>query len=335
MLSDLGTEKIQASLTGTKGSLELILHPSADGRSALDEPLAELAARIETASAGALHVERGDGAGLAALPCLTIAHHGLGKIHYQSAPQGPEAAPFLEALLGPAGDQAGAAGSWAERLSLLARPAELLVFVGASCPHCPGAVRSANRIALATPLVSVSIVDVQVHAELAARFNVRAVPLTLLDGEMALTGVIRSAELVDAILSREDAGHAEGTLQSLVEQGRFGEISGQLRTGPGAAHFVAIWKRSNTSLRMGLMMAAEEALESDRGALDGLVADLLPALRAEDAALRGDTATLLGTIGLRSATAALKALLEDPNPDVAEIASEALEEIEERWLSSS
>ena len=44
----------------------------------------------------------------------------------------------------------------------------------------------------------------------------------------------------------------------------------------------------------------------------------------------GDTATLLGSIGEASVRAELTALLEDPNPDVAELAAEALEEIEER-----
>jgi HEAT repeat protein len=41
--------------------------------------------------------------------------------------------------------------------------------------------------------------------------------------------------------------------------------------------------------------------------------------------LRGDTADLLGQIGHPSAREALKSLLKDPNPDVAEIAKEALE----------
>ena len=78
--------------------------------------------------------------------------------------------------------------------------------------------------------------------------------------------------------------------------------AGRIRAGPGAAQFAAIWKGSGTSLRIGLMMAAEEALEADRAALDGLVADLLPTLRTEDAVLRGDTADLLGKIGHRGAT---------------------------------
>jgi len=156
------------------------------------------------------------------------------------------------------------------------------------------------------------------------------VPLTILDGDLAVTGVVRPAELVDKILSRDDESHGRDLLLSLVEQGRFGHAALRMKTPPGAAHFVAIWKGSATSLRIGLMMAVETALEDDRAALDGLVAGLLPVLRHEDAALRGDTADLLGKIGHRAAADALRALVDDPSRDVAEIASEALEEIDER-----
>ena len=107
--------------------------------------------------------------------------------------------------------------SWAERLSALKSPVELLVFVGATCPHCPGAVRSANRLALASSLVTVSIVDVQLDSSLAERFNVRSVPLTILDGELAVTGVVPPADLVDKILSRGDESHGRNLLLSLVE----------------------------------------------------------------------------------------------------------------------
>jgi glutaredoxin len=329
-LRELDGENVREKLANSKGSLDIILHPAAGEDSPLEEPLAEVARQLELASGGALTVERGDGIGLVALPCLTIAHRGVGRIHYQALPHGPEGRPFVEAVLGPTRNGPDASESWVERLAALERPAELLVFVGASCPHCPGAVRSANRIALASARVTVSIVDVQAHAELAERFKVRAVPLTILDGSLAVSGVVRPAELVDKILSRDDESHAEALLLSLVEQGRFDEASRQIRTDPGAIHFLAIWKGSTTSLRIGLMMAVETALESDRAALDGLVPGLLPILGTEDPVLRGDTADVLGRIGHRAATDALRALLDDPNPDVAEIASEALEEIEAR-----
>jgi HEAT repeat protein len=81
------------------------------------------------------------------------------------------------------------------------------------------------------------------------------------------------------------------------------------------------------SLRMGLLMLVEEVLEADDTALDAIVGKLLPALHAEDAGLRGDTADLLGQIGHASAVPTLEALLNDPNPDVVEIVTEALEQI--------
>jgi HEAT repeat protein len=61
--------------------------------------------------------------------------------------------------------------------------------------------------------------------------------------------------------------------------------------------------------------------------MDSLVPDLIPATKSEDAALRGDTADLLGQIGHPSTKEALESLLKDPNPDVIEIAEEALESI--------
>ena len=91
-----------------------------------------------------------------------------------------------------------------------------------------------------------------------------------------------------------------------------------------------VWRMSATSLRLGLMLAAELALEQDPGALDDITPDLLRLLETEDAALRGDTADLLGRIGHPSAEPALRRLLADENPDVAEIAEEALEALAER-----
>ena len=56
--------------------------------------------------------------------------------------------------------------------------------------------------------------------------------------------------------------------------------------------------------------------------------NLINLLGAEDDALRGDTADLLGQIGHPGARKPLQALLHDPNPDIVEIAEEALEGLE-------
>ena len=78
------------------------------------------------------------------------------------------------------------------------------------------------------------------------------------------------------------------------------------------------------------MLAAELALEDNPAALDCIVPRLLPLLEGPDVTLRGDTADLLGRIGHPVAREPLQRLLADDNPDVAEIAQEALEALEER-----
>ena len=101
----------------------------------------------------------------------------------------------------------------------------------------------------------------------------------------------------------------------------------------GASELATAWLRSAMSLRMGLLIVVEDVLGADATALDDIVGSLLPALDAEDAGLRGDTADLLGQIGHASALPALEALLGDPNPDVVEIVTEALERIGQRNAS--
>ena len=93
--------------------------------------------------------------------------------------------------------------------------------------------------------------------------------------------------------------------------------------------FLQTWSGSALSLRIGLLTAAEEALEDHQTLLDDIVPDLIGLLSAEDASLRGDTADLLGRIGHRAALGALRKLTDDPHPDVAEIATEVYEEIAE------
>jgi HEAT repeat protein len=84
--------------------------------------------------------------------------------------------------------------------------------------------------------------------------------------------------------------------------------------------------------RVNLFLVAEEALAADEECMDGLVPVLKAGLEregplAEDPSRRGDTADLLGRIGHPDARPVLEALATDPNPEVAEAAQDALEEL--------
>jgi alkyl hydroperoxide reductase subunit AhpF len=326
MLDERDQQRLRDGFAGGSATLELVLHP-AGGGSPLAAAFVELAREIEVVAGGLVTVRQGEDGGPAADPSLTLASGARGAIHYQALPEGLEAAPFVDLLLELAREPAPPHEEWARSLARLEQPAEVLVFVSAACPHCAQAVRAAHQVALASPRVTSTIVDAQRFEELAAQFQVKSVPLTLVDGELGMTGGVSPQELAAKILGRGDAEYGMRVLVSLVETGRMSDSVRRVLEGDGAGELAAAWLRSAMSLRMGLLMVVEEVLEANGRALDGIVGKLLPALDAEDAGLRGDTADLLGQIGHASAVPALEALLNDPNPDVVEIVTEALEQI--------
>lgn len=329
MLDELNQRRLREGFAGGATTLELVLRP-ADADSPLAAAFAELAREIELAAEGLVTVRRGEAGGPVTGPSLTLASGAHGSIHYLALPEGLEAAPFVDLLLELAREPAPPHEEWAQSLARLEQPAGVLVFVSAACPHCAQAVRAAHQVALASPRVTSTIVDAQRFEGLAAQFQVKSVPLTLVDGELGTTGAVSPQVLAAKILGRGDAEHGMRVLVSQVETGRTSDSVRRVLEGDGASELAAAWLRSAMSLRMGLLLVVEEVLEADATALDGIVEELLPALDAEDAGLRGDTADLLGQIGHASAIPALEALLSDPNPDVVEIVTEALEQIGQR-----
>ena len=300
----------------------LTVHPAAEP-SDLGDRLAALARQVEDAGSGSLAIQSGDGSDPPAVPALVIQHEGAGAIRYLALPEGPEERPFREAL---AGRTDGAGGDLPD-LGDLRSPAEVTVLIAAACPHCPGAVRAALRLAMASRLVTVNVIDAQRFPEIAERFGAQSVPQTVFDGGLAVTGVRPAGELAGYLRDRGTEEHGARLFLSLVEQKRLADAAAAVAVEGGPAHFAAAWRRSTTGARIGLMLVAEHVLEHAGSALDHAVDGLLPALAATDAALRGDTADLLGQIGHPSAVPALERLCDDPSADVAEIAADALDDI--------
>lgn len=306
--------------------MELIFYP-AEGGSDFSSRLFDFLKSLELESKGALKVAVETEGPLPGKPGFTISRKGRRDIHYMALPAGPEAPPFTEALSALIQDEFTFDADWAGKLEALEEPAEVFVFMASECPYCPGSVGAAIRIALAGPWVNTTIIDAQQFPELCERFGVRSVPVTVLDRGLSMVGVVKEEALVDHLLSRGSEAFEQKVFTSLVEMGRFGDAAATIKEGRGAQCFLEAWRGSTTSLRIGLLLASEEAMEDDGAALDGLVPGLLPFLDSEDATMRGDTTDLLGRIGHASAVEKIEELLADPNPDVAEIAYEVLDEI--------
>jgi alkyl hydroperoxide reductase subunit AhpF len=201
MLGDLDIRRIRDRLADINEPLTLVLHP-AEQPSELGDQLAAVAEEIAEACPDIINIKRGNGSGLPATPALSLAWRGNSNIHYLAVPQGPENLPFLEALLGMPRGAVGFRGEWARRLARLRRDAELMVFVAAICPHCARVVREAVHMALANPQIKTVVVDAHRLPELAERYAVKSVPVTILDRGLAKIGPTSADELTDLILGR-------------------------------------------------------------------------------------------------------------------------------------
>ena len=324
------TERLREGLAAATEPLELTVHLGGDETSFLARSLRALVGEIEALGAEKAMIRSGVGGSLPATPALTLASGSRGDIHYMALPEGLEAEPFLDLLLDLASGGPSKEAGWAGRLAALERDVELLVFVSSACPHCAQAVRTAGALALASPHIRTYIVDAQRLPDLAARFHAQSVPLTLIDSGLGFTGAVTARELVEKILAVGTPEHEERVFLSMIEGARFEDAANRIVEADGAKQFAAAWQKSAMSLRMGLLLLAERVLTSDPHALDSIVESLLPALSAEDAALRGDTADLLGHIRHQGALPALEARIDDPDGDVAEAVRDALEQIRER-----
>jgi thiol-disulfide isomerase/thioredoxin len=305
----------------------LRIHPGT-APSELGRRLAETAHEVELRTGGLVPVSfdpAGDG-GLT--PALAVLVGPRVAVRYHAVPEGPEEGPFVELLLDLARCSEAPPG---EATAL--PPTELEVFIASGCPNCPTAVRAALALAAASPGLSVVVIDVAELPERAGEVGVRSVPMIVASGGLTVVGAISAAELAARLAESRGPAGAAVVLESYLEAGRFAAAGELLAAGRGHEAFLERWRGGGLERRMGLALAADEALQRDPGALDALVPGLLRLLGPGDVARRGDTADLLGRIGHPAARPDLEAMRAEADEDLAEAAAEALLGLDARQRS--
>lgn len=320
-------ERLAEAARHATGRISLVLHGRDEG-GGLQTRLESIARQIHEGTAGAVALLDGTGAEPPGTPALTIRSNDRNVVHYMAVPEGPEEAPFMEALTALA--DAAVEDIPAADLDGLTEPLEIVVFVARGCPNCPHGVRATTALAVRNPLLTVTVVDAAEFADFASRFQVRSVPTTVVNGDLTIVGVMTRDELVSRLAELQGPDAEDAIFISLMKSGRIEDAVARLVSGRGIAAFAKLWNESTLESRIGLSLTAQNAIEERGDSLDALVEHLLPGLDADDAARRGDTADLLGTIGHHGARAALEKLLDDEHPDVAEAAEDALAAIAER-----
>jgi hypothetical protein len=123
----------------------------------------------------------------------------------------------------------------------------------------------------------------------------------------------------------------EELLAMLVEymgRGFLDNIAALLRQDPSLCRLIpGLLGQESLHVRLGTVALVEELVRSHREAVSGAIPGLIGLLKHENPTIRGDAASVLGTIRASSALPALEASLGDGHPGVREAAQEAISEI--------
>jgi glutaredoxin len=277
---------------------------------------------------GKLVFERPEVEGQPFLPSLCLRTGAASAFHYHFVPEGPETAVFREFLWEAAAQRVPARAGSAQA-EPAGPPHEMLLFVSTHCPNCPHAVRTVQALTRKLPNLSAHLFEAMLSTDLAERNDIRSVPTLLVDQDLRYVGGLDEEKLLAILRAREPESLLHEKLRKQIQEGGAEETAEWIAGGGDPSFLASDLGKSTFQERIALLLTLEEALARDPRCLDRIVGPLLPHLETGDASVRGDIADLLGKIGDRKALPALKKLCRDPDPNVVEAATEAVESIEE------
>jgi glutaredoxin-like protein len=126
-------------------------------------------------------------------------------IRFFGVPSGYEYTSLVEAIVDVSRGRSGLSDRSRERLKALDRDIHLQVFVTPACPYCTIAVRLSHQFALESQRVKADMVESTEFPQLSARYQVMAVPRTVVNDTRAIEGAMPEEKFLDEILGANAA----------------------------------------------------------------------------------------------------------------------------------
>jgi len=127
-----------------------------------------------------------------------------GRIRYYGLPSGYEFAVLVETLISLSRQESFLEPEWVERLQALTAPMNLRVFVTPTCPYCPQMALLAYQIAMLRPNVTAEVIEASEFPEVSTRYQVRAVPRTVVNDRHVVEGAVPPDVFIEGLLQLQD-----------------------------------------------------------------------------------------------------------------------------------
>lgn len=120
---------------------------------------------------------------------VILDHEGQYKgVKFNGIPAGHEFNSFLSALVEMSGVESEVPEDFMARVAKIDKPVNIKVFVTMSCPHCPGAVQKAHKLAMLNKNIVGEMIEAQTFYELSEQYNVSGVPKIVINDTVELIG---------------------------------------------------------------------------------------------------------------------------------------------------
>jgi glutaredoxin-like protein len=126
-------------------------------------------------------------------------------IRLYGMPAGYEFSTLIEDILMVSQQKSALNARTLNELKKLTQPVTIQVFVTPTCPYCPRAVVLAHQLALASDLITASMVEANEFPHLSNKYQVYGVPRTVIEDVIHIEGAVPEATLVDELMKVLDA----------------------------------------------------------------------------------------------------------------------------------
>lgn len=109
-------------------------------------------------------------------------------IKFYGIPAGHEINSFIMGLIEVSGAGEVLPDDVIARIEKIDKPVDIKVFITLSCPHCPGAVAKAHKLAFMNKNVNAQMIEANTFNEISTKYNVSGVPKIVINEDTELLG---------------------------------------------------------------------------------------------------------------------------------------------------
>jgi hypothetical protein len=190
-------------------------------------------------------------------------------------------------------------------------------------------VRRLLPLPFAAAPVYLTVNDGTLFPDIAAAHHIRSVPTLVLDDHLRWTGRVDIDELARAVVNRDPATLGSETLGRILQaEGGAYELAGMMhRYGSVFPAFADLLSDERFTIRLAAMVTVEDLQSRDANLSRQVVGPMLDRYDNVTTAVKGDFLYLLGELKAAEALPLLQKAEADPNEEIREAATEAMEKV--------